>query len=92
VPSVSLLVAYAATGCGIGLTPALPLRAVDPARIFVEHAGMAPLAVRLVLRPNYPVSLAMAALLERVKAQGSAIAADLASTAFPAAGGRRRGG
>lgn len=78
VPSVSLLVAYAATGCGIGLTPALPLRGVDPTKIFVEDAGMTPLAVRLVLRPNYPVSLAMAALLEGVKSQGSTIAASLA--------------
>jgi len=77
VPSVSLLVAYAATGCGIGLAPALPLREVDPERIFVEDAALAPLAVRLVLRPNYPVSLGMAAVLERVRAQGAAISAQL---------------
>lgn len=73
VPSVSLLVAYAATGCGIGLAPALPLGDVDPERIFVADADLAPLAVRLVLRPNFPVSPAMAAVLERVKAQGAAI-------------------
>lgn len=81
VPSVSLLVAYAATGCGIGLSPALPLHDVDPERIFVADTGLPPLAVRLVLRPNYPVSLAMAALLERVRAQGAAIAAQLESPA-----------
>lgn len=73
VPSVSLLVAYAATGCGVGLAPALPLGDVDPERIFVADAEVAPLAVRLVLRPNFPVSPAMAAVLERVKAQGAAI-------------------
>jgi len=77
VPSVSLLVAYAATGSGIGLAPALPLRDVDPERIVVEDAGLPPLAVRLVLRPNFPVSLAMAIVLERVKAQGAAIAGQL---------------
>ncbi|MFN2426283.1 MAG: LysR family transcriptional regulator [Candidatus Binatia bacterium] len=82
VPSVSLLVAYAATGCGIGLAPALPLGDVDPESIFVEDAGLPLLAVRLVLRPNFPVSLAMAVVLERVRAQGAAIATQL--TASPA--------
>lgn len=77
VPSVSLLVAYAAAGCGIGLAPALPLHDVDTGRLFVAGSGLAPLAVRLALRPNYPVGLGMAALLERVRAQGSAIAARL---------------
>jgi len=91
VPSVSLLVAYAATGCGIGLAPALPLRDVDPASIFVEDAALAPLAVRLVLRPNFPVSLAMAVVLERVKAQGAAIAAQLTGPVPPPAGRKREG-
>jgi DNA-binding transcriptional LysR family regulator len=77
VPSVSLLVAYAATGCGIGLAPALPLAEVDPRSVVVEDAGLTPLAVRLVLRPNFPVSPPMAAVLERVKARGSEIAAGL---------------
>lgn len=94
VPSVSLLVAYAATGCGIGLAPALPLREVDPDRIFVEDAGMAPLAVRLVLRPGYPVSLGMAAVLERVRSQGAAISAQLTGRDAPSspAGRRRKSG
>lgn len=83
VPSVSLLVAYAATGCGIGLAPALPLGDVDPERIFVADAEVAPLAVRLVLRPNFPVSPAMAVVLESVKAQGEAISRRL--TARPRA-------
>jgi len=94
VPSVSLLVAYAATGCGIGLAPELPLRDVDPASIVVEDAGLAPLAVRLVLRPNFPVGLAMAVVLERVKAQGAAIAAQLTRGNLAPAGSadaRRRG-
>ncbi|MFN2378391.1 MAG: LysR family transcriptional regulator [Candidatus Binatia bacterium] len=80
VPSVSLLVAYAATGCGIGLAPALPLGDVDPERIFVADAELPPLAVHLVLRPNFPVSPAMAAVLERVKAQGAAISRRLTAT------------
>lgn len=91
VPSVSLLVAYASAGCGIGLAPALPLRDVDPQRIFVADADLAPLAVRLVLRPNFPVGLAMAAVLDRVKAEGAAIAARLtAATPLPAAPAGRR--
>ena len=77
VPSVSLLIAYAATGCGIGLAPALPLRDVDPERIFVADARLAPLAVRLALRPNYPLGLAMAVFLERVRARGKEIAVTL---------------
>jgi DNA-binding transcriptional LysR family regulator len=84
VPSVSLLVAYAATGCGIGLAPALPLADVDPRTVLVEDAGLPPLAVRLVLRPNFPVSPPMADVLERVKARGGEIAAGL--TARSAAG------
>lgn len=80
VPSVSLLVAYAETGCGIGLAPALPLRDVAPESLVVEHARLPSLAVRLVLRPNYPVSLAMAVVLERVRAQGAAIAAQLTAS------------
>lgn len=92
VPSVSLLVAYAVTGCGIGLAPALPLRDVDPERIFLADADLPPLAVRLVLRPNFPVSAAMAVVLERVKAQGAAIAAELtARTVSPATSRARRG-
>ena len=77
VPSVSLLIAYAATGCGIGLAPALPLRDVDPERIFVADARLAPLAVRLALRPNYPLGLAMAVFLERVRARGKEISVTL---------------
>ena len=81
VPSVSLLVAYAATGCGIGLAPALPLRDVDPERIFVADSPLPSLAVRLALRPGFPLGLAMAVFLERVRAQGKAIAEALASDA-----------
>jgi DNA-binding transcriptional LysR family regulator len=83
VPSVSLLVAYAATGCGVGLAPALPLLDVDPALVVVEDADLPPLAVRLVLRPNYPMGLAMAVVMERVKARGAELARQLTR---PAAG------
>jgi DNA-binding transcriptional LysR family regulator len=90
VPSVSLLVAYAATGCGIGLAPALPLAEVQAQSVDVEDAGLAPLAVRLVLRPNFPVSPPMAAVLERVKARGLEIAQGL--TAGHAVNGRKSAG
>jgi DNA-binding transcriptional LysR family regulator len=83
VPSVSLLVAYAATGCGIGLAPALPLADVDPGQLFVEDAGLPPLAVRLALRPNFPASPAMSVVIERVKARGAAIAAELTRRSGP---------
>jgi DNA-binding transcriptional LysR family regulator len=78
VPSVSLLVAYAASGCGIGLAPALPLRDVDARRVFVEDAKLPPLAVRLALRPSFPVGPALAVVLDRVRSQGAAISAELA--------------
>lgn len=81
VPSVSLLVAYAATGCGIGLAPALPLREVEPERIFVEDSGLPPLAVRLALRPSFPAGPAMRIVLERVRAQGAAIVKQLTTGA-----------
>ncbi len=81
VPSVSLLIAYAAAGCGIGLAPALPLRDVEPKRIFVEDSGLPPLAVRLALRPNFPAGPAMRMVLERVRAQGEAIVTRLTSAA-----------
>lgn len=77
VPSVSLLIAYAVTGCGIALAPALPLRNVDPAGILVENADLAPLRVQLVLRPGYPAGPAMALVLERVKFQAEELAGEL---------------
>lgn len=81
VPSVSLLVAYAATGCGIGLAPALPLLDVDPAAVVLEDADLPPLAVRLALRPNFPPSPAMADFLDKVRRRGSEIAARLGAEA-----------
>jgi DNA-binding transcriptional LysR family regulator len=94
VPSVSLLVAYAATGCGIGLAPALPLGDVDESLLFVEKSDLPPLPVRLVLRPGFPVSLPMAAVLDRVKARGAAIADELTAQAPrpPRPGAARKSG
>ena len=77
VPSVSLLVAYAVTGCGIGLAPALPLLDVDPRSVFLADTDLAPLAVRLVTRPGYPMGPAMAAVFDRVRARGEEIARQL---------------
>jgi DNA-binding transcriptional LysR family regulator len=85
VPSVLLLVAYAAAGCGIGLSPALPLRDVAGERLFVADAGLPPLPVRLVRRPGFRLGLAMASFLERVREQGAALSRDLASSGGPLA-------
>lgn len=81
VPSVSLLVAYATTGCGVGLAPALPLLDVDPASVVIEDSDLPALSVRLALRPSFPPSPAMAAFLDRIRARGAAIAARLTGAA-----------
>ena len=77
VPSVSLLVAYAVTGCGIGLAPALPLAGIDSREVFLAAADVEPLAVRLVLRPRFPVGPALASVLDRVRAEGASIRTQL---------------
>ncbi|HYC00854.1 MAG TPA: LysR family transcriptional regulator [Candidatus Limnocylindrales bacterium] len=77
VPSVSLLVSYAATGVGIGLAPALPLHDAASESVIVERADVPPIAVRLALRPSYPLSLPLAAFLERVRARGARLAEEL---------------
>jgi DNA-binding transcriptional LysR family regulator len=50
VPSVSLLLAYAMGGVGIGLVPALPLEKSTLSGVRLERADLAPLPVRLVVR------------------------------------------
>src|SRR5207249_4492520 len=49
-PSVSLMLSYAARGLGIGLVPALALERVDRARVTIERAAVPDVAVRLVPR------------------------------------------
>ncbi len=50
VPSVSLLLAYAAGGVGIGLAPALACESLAPRRVSLERAELPPHPVRLVTR------------------------------------------
>jgi len=66
VPSVSLLLAYATGGVGIGLVPALPLDARDRARLSLERAGLPPLSVQLVMRSGWRVDPAVQRFIDRL--------------------------
>ena len=55
VPSVSLLLAYATGGVGIGLVPALSLDGHDLAALLVEPSGLPRLPVQLVTRAGRPL-------------------------------------
>ncbi|HEV8245333.1 MAG TPA: LysR family transcriptional regulator [Polyangiaceae bacterium] len=54
VPSVSLLLAYASGGVGIGLAPALPLGGIEARRLAVERAPVSTLPVKLLTRAGRP--------------------------------------
>ncbi len=66
VPSVSLLLAYATGGVGIGLVPALPLDRADLGRATLEPAGLPPLSVQLVARSGRPSVPAVQRFVERL--------------------------
>ena len=91
VPNVSLLLAYAAAGVGIGLAPVLPVLEAGSDRVETVRAQVPASPVKLALRASYRVSLPMAAFLERVKAQGAAIAKDLTDGDEARARRERRG-
>ena len=65
-PSVSLMLSYAARGLGIGLVPALALERVDRARVTIERAAVPDVAVRLVPRAALERSVPVAQFLERL--------------------------
>jgi DNA-binding transcriptional LysR family regulator len=65
-PSVSLMLSYAARGLGIGLVPALALERVDRGRISVERAALPDVSVRLILRAALERSLPVAQFLDRL--------------------------
>jgi DNA-binding transcriptional LysR family regulator len=72
VPSVSLLLAYATGGVGIGLVPALPLEKGALSDFELERADVEPLPVKLVLRSGpkpSPAALEFIARLEREAAR-----------------------
>jgi DNA-binding transcriptional LysR family regulator len=65
-PSVSLMLSYAARGLGIGLVPALALERVDRSRVVVERADVPDVSVRLVPRAGLERSGPVAQFLERL--------------------------
>jgi len=65
-PSVSLMLSYAARGLGIGLVPALALERVDRARVAVERATTPDVSVRLILRAALERSVPVAQFLDRL--------------------------
>jgi DNA-binding transcriptional LysR family regulator len=65
-PSVSLMLSYAARGLGIGLVPALALERVDRARVAVERAALPDVSVRLVPRAALERSVPVAQFLDRL--------------------------
>jgi DNA-binding transcriptional LysR family regulator len=54
VPSVSLLLAYASGGVGIGLAPALPLASTEARGLVRERASLGTLPVKLLTRAGRP--------------------------------------
>jgi DNA-binding transcriptional LysR family regulator len=71
VPSVSLLLAYATGGVGIGLVPALPLEKGSLAGLELERADLEPLPVKLVVRAGPKPSPATLELIERLEREAA---------------------
>jgi DNA-binding transcriptional LysR family regulator len=69
VPSVSLLVAYATGGVGVGLVPALSLEVGELRGVELERADIAPLSVKLVLREGRRRDAAVDHFVERLERQ-----------------------
>jgi len=83
VPSVSLLLAYAAGGVGVGLIPALSLEGAPPSRgpgsFELERADVAPLPVKLVLREGRRRDAAVEHFVERLEREAERLAKRIAS-------------
>jgi DNA-binding transcriptional LysR family regulator len=67
VPSVSLLLAYATGGVGIGLVPALPLEPHELGGVVLERADVEPLPVKLVARAGAKPAPAAVDFIERLE-------------------------
>ncbi|HEX5100541.1 MAG TPA: LysR family transcriptional regulator [Polyangiaceae bacterium] len=78
VPSVSLLLAYAMGGVGIGLVPALPLERTALTGVRLENAGLSPLPVRLVVRAGRRPVPAVEHFVTRLESEASKIRARIA--------------
>jgi DNA-binding transcriptional LysR family regulator len=77
VPSVSLLLSYAAGGLGVGLAPALGLYEVQRSRVTRELAAVQALPVKLVNRRNFRLTPVLAQFVERVITSGRTAAGQL---------------
>lgn len=67
VPSVSLMLAYAAGGLGVGLAPALALEPAHARSLAVERADVTPLPVALVTRSARPLVPGVKRFIERLR-------------------------
>ena len=72
VPSVSLLLAYATGGVGVGLVPALSLDERELRGVDLERADVPPLPVKLVLRAGRRSDPAVDHFVERLERQARA--------------------
>jgi len=71
VPSVSLLLAYASGGVGIGLVPALPLEKNELGGVVLERADVEPLPVKLVARAGAKPAPAAVDFSERLEREAA---------------------
>lgn len=71
VPNVSLLVAYAESGAGLGIAPDLALRGADRKRIRTIDTGIDPVPVRLIVRRGFRPTPVVEAFLQRLERRGS---------------------
>lgn len=80
VPSVSLLLAYATGGVGIGLVPGLALEDGPPG-VVVERAKVPPMPVRLALRKSRRAVPAVEQFIERLERRARPLGARLLTLA-----------
>lgn len=83
VPSVSLLLAYATGGVGVGLVPALPLDRPERARVRLEPAAIPALPVQLVMRAGFRPDPAVDRFVDRLLRQATRVRSHLATTLAP---------
>lgn len=81
VPSVSLLLAYASGGVGVGLVPALPLEGGAPRGVELERADVPALPVKLVLRAGRRRDAAVDHFVERLEQRAERLARRLSGVA-----------
>ncbi len=77
VPSVSLLLAYASGGVGVGLAPALPFTEGELQGAELELAQLPRLPVQLVMRAGRPVVPAVEHFIERLLARAEKLRSEL---------------